>query len=326
MEIVPVSDSTIDAKYLGKIIQNKYGLSVNTECKLFRTGINHSYMITDGSLQYVFRIYSYNWRTKEEILEELNLLISLKGKLSISFPIADRKQNIIQPFQAPEGVRYGALFSYAKGKKIRVLSTTMLEQIGEWMGTFHQKTAEQKLERIDYNANTLTTLPYSHAKIHFRESLEEMVYLKKVDQLIASTFEKAASYHFKKGIVHLDIWNDNMHIVDDGITVFDFDFCGNGYQVLDVAYFMTQLFHAEHNREVYESKVTTFLKKYESFNFLTKEEKEFIPYAGIAIWMFYLGVQSRRFDNWSNIFLTEIHLERFVGMIKGWAAYYKVKI
>jgi len=301
----------------------KYGLSSKTNCKLFRTGINHSYIVTDDSQQYMFRIYSYNWRTEVEILEELRLLILLKEQLSVSYPIINKKDQLLLKFQAPEGVRYGVLFSYAKGKKVRSLTIPMLEQIGVWIGTFHQLT--ESLQRIVYNANTLTTLPYDYAKIHFSENLAEMEYLKKVKQQINKLFEKLNKDRIKTGIIHLDIWNDNMHIEEDTkITVFDFDFCGNGYLVLDVAYFMTQLFHAEPNKEIYEAKVATFLKSYESIRPLNEEEKVFIPYAGIAIWVFYLGVQSRRFDNWSNIFLTEIHLKRFVGMIQQWEDYYEV--
>ena len=324
MEIVPVIDSTIDANYVRKILQVQYGLSTKTNCKLFRTGINHSYIITDDVQQYVFRIYSYNWRTEVEILEELKLLTLLKEQLSVSYPIPSKQDNLLLKFQAPEGVRYGALFSYAKGKKVRSLTMPMLEQIGAWIATFHQLTASTSLQRINYNANTLTTLPYDYAKDHFSETLAEMEYLKKVKQQINQLFEQINKDRIKTGIIHLDIWNDNMHIADTGITVFDFDFCGNGYLVLDVAYFMTQLFHAEPNKEIYETKVTTFLKSYESIRLISEEEKAFLPHAGIAIWMFYLGVQSRRFDNWSNIFLTEMHLKRFVGMIQQWADYYKV--
>ena len=148
--------------------------------------------------------------------------------------------------------------------------------------------------------------------------------MKNVKQQIHTLFEKVKQDDVKTGIIHLDIWNDNMHIADTGITVFDFDFCGNGYLILDVAYFMTQLFHAEPDKKIYETKVATFLKTYESISPLSEEEKALIPYAGIAIWGFYLGVQSRRFDNWSNTFLTELHLKRFVGMIQQWADYYKV--
>ena len=324
MDIVPVIDSTIETNYIRKTLQVQYGLSVKTNCKLFRTGINHSYIITDNGQQYVFRIYSYNWRTEVEILEELKLLISLKKQLSVSYPIPSKHDKLLLKFQAPEGLRYGALFSYAKGKKVRSLTMSMLEQIGTWIGIFHQLTVSKSLQRVDYNANTLTTLPYEYAKDHFSETLAEMEYLKKVTQQSNKLFEQLDKNRIKTGIIHLDIWNDNIHIAETGITVFDFDFCGNGHLALDVAYFMTQLFHAEPNKEIYETKVATFLKSYESIRPLSKEEKIFLPHAGIAIWIFYLGVQSRRFDNWSNIFLTEMHLKRFVGMIQQWADYYKI--
>ena len=46
----------------------------------------------------------------------------------------------------------------------------------------------------------------------------------------------------------------------------------------------------------------------------------------VSIWFFYLGVQCDRFDNWSNVFLTEDYLRRFVAMIKKWIAYHHFQI
>lgn len=104
------------------------------------------------------------------------------------------------------------------------------------------------------------------------------------------------------------------------VTIFDFDFCGNGPLILDVAYFCKQLFHIENNKEEYELKKDAFLAGYQSIRKLTKQEINLIPPAGAAVYIFYLGVQCRRFE-WSNIFLTENYLKIFVGKIKNWVEY-----
>ena len=54
------------------------------------------------------------------------------------------------------------------------------------------------------------------------------------------------------------------------------------------------------------------------------EELKLIPTAGQAIWLFYLGVQSQRFD-WSNIFLTENYLKMYIGRLKSWITYNQSK-
>lgn len=77
MSEFPITNSTLSAKKLGEFIQQKYNLSKSTECKLFRAAMNHVYMVTDVNEKYVFRVYTFDWRTKTEIDEEIRLLLHL---------------------------------------------------------------------------------------------------------------------------------------------------------------------------------------------------------------------------------------------------------
>jgi len=69
----PVTESTLSANHIEQFLKEKYNLSQNTECKLFRTGMNHLYMVNDGEEKFVFRVYIFNWRTKLELAEKLRL-------------------------------------------------------------------------------------------------------------------------------------------------------------------------------------------------------------------------------------------------------------
>ena len=83
------------------IIKDKYNLSESFECKLFRTGLNHTYFISNTKRKFVVRVYCYNWRTKTEIQEELLLLELLKkNNLTVSYPISDKEDNQIQEINA----------------------------------------------------------------------------------------------------------------------------------------------------------------------------------------------------------------------------------
>ena len=97
MIIFPVTTSTLSAKELGNFIKDKYQLNENINCKLFRTGMNHTYFLSDNETKYAVRVYSYNWRSKSEINEELALLQLLKeNNLSVSFPIQDKNGEFIK--------------------------------------------------------------------------------------------------------------------------------------------------------------------------------------------------------------------------------------
>lgn len=318
----PVTTSTLSATALGQFVIKQYNLSENCTCQLFRTGINHTYFIADNETKYVLRVYFYNWRTKSQIKEEIKLLQLLKeNHMSISFPIVDKKGEFIQDINAPEGRRHAVLFSFAEGEKIRFMNVAACFSIGSLMAKIHTITANKSIKRFTYDTETLVQLPFEYAKSHFSESIAEMQFVKKQSKKISKTFEEIDFTKITKGIVHLDIWYDNMNVTDKNeATIFDFDFCGNGLLIFDVAYFFKQLFHIEANKDEYELKIQSFLKGYQSKRTLSKEEIKMIPDAGAAIWIFYLGVQSQRFD-WSNIFLTENYLKMYVGKMKSWMEY-----
>lgn len=323
MKVFPVIASIVSEKELGEFAKEKYGLNESFECSLFRTGMNHTYFISDKETKYVLRVYSHNWRTKSEIKEELELLILLsKNNLGVSFPIEDKNGILIHEINAPEGIRYVVLFSFAKGEKIRFLDQETCFSIGSLMAKIHNLTANKHIERIAYIKETLLELPYDYLKQFFSEEIPEMKFIKEIGNLFKkSDFEKT-----QNGIVHMDIWYDNMAISNEKeITIFDFDFCGNGAQILDVGYFCKHLFHIETDKNEYELKKNHFLDGYQSIRTLSEDELKLIPKAGLAVFVFYLGIQAKRFD-WSNIFLSENYLKLFyVGKLKSWMEYNKIE-
>jgi len=326
MTSFPITASTLSEKELGNFVRARYNLFDDFECKLFRTGINHTYFISNTKSKYVFRVYSYNWRSKTEIQEELELLELLKkNNLPVSFPIPDKEDNLIQEINAPEGLRYAVLFSFAEGKKMSYMDIETCFEVGLLMAKIHEITANKTINRTNYNSELLLKKSYNQLTKFFAEDLTEMKYLKELGNEISVSFQKINQSEFQKGIVHLDFWYDNFSVnAKNEITIFDFDNCGNGLLILDIGYLCKHLFIIESDKEIYESKVQSFLNGYLKIRKLTDQEIKLIPEAGASIFAFYLGVQAQRFD-WSNIFLTEGYMRMFVGRIRSWMDYYKIK-
>lgn len=326
MTTFPVVASTLSETELGRFITEKYQLNEDSNCKLFRTGVNHTYFILDNESKFVVRVYCYKWRTKIEIEQELELLILLKNNsLSVSYPIADKNGNLIQEINAPEGLRYVVVFSYAKGEKMRYMSNETCYSIGSLMAKIHNLTETRKLDRVNYDSEILLNKSYSYLQSFFSEDLDEMKFLKEIGNKISEKLKEANLIENQKGIVHLDIWYDNLTVFNENeITIFDFDNCGNGLLILDVGYFCKQLFFIESDKNEYELKAKSFLDGYQKIRHLSENEIKLIPEAGASIFVFYSGVQAQRFD-WSNIFLTENYLKMFVGRIRNWLEYYETK-
>jgi Ser/Thr protein kinase RdoA (MazF antagonist) len=328
MTVFPVIDSTLSARHLATWAIEKYNIPTQTTCRLLRTNMNHTYVVAEPATTYILRVYSYNRRTLTDIAEEVSLLNMLKESgVGISYPIPDTYNTYIHEIQAPEGIRYAVLFSFAKGGKIRNLTGELCYQIGQTLARMHQATLGRQINRTTYTTHVLTHLAYQQAKVYFPESLPEMQFIQASAKKLDAVFEEVATMDTRTGIVHLDIWYDNMSITDDGqITLFDFDNCGNGWLILDIGYFCMQLFHTQPDKMEYEKKKALFLKGYQEITTIPEAEISLIPYAGLAIWIYYLGLQAERFDNFANIFLSENYLKMYMGKVKEWLLYHQITI
>ncbi len=321
MTVFPVTDSTLSPAHIAAFLKEKYRLTGLVTARILKTGINHTYLVTTENDKYIFRVYSLGWRTEKEIMEEIRLLQLLKDRtVPVSYAIADAQSNYLQQLQAPEGQRYAVLFSFAKGEKQLNYSAELHYKAGEIMARMHQLTQNLPLERVDYTPGVLLDDSFEKLQQFLSLTTNEMQFMKRLRQYLHKTFRTANEGNLRKGVVHLDIWFDNM-VIDQqsAITLFDFDFCGNGWFFLDVGYYILQVFSTEKEGNEFAIKKDAFLKGYESVTPISAEEKELVPAAGAAIYFFYLGVQCNRYDNWSNVFLNEIYLKRFINLlVKKW--------
>lgn len=328
MTDIPVISSILSPEHLAKFVSEKYNIDSAAKGSVLKTGVNHSYLITTINKKYVLRVYFKKWRTEEEIVEELKLLDYLKeNKVSISFPIKGKDKNYIQNVNAPEGKRYSVLFSFAEGETIRIPTQKVCYELGVAIAKLHQSTINKTINREDYNAQTLVGWAFDMAKTHFSESLNEMQYFKRAKSIIFSEFEKADLNNLRKGVIHLDLWYENMKVKDKNkFTFFDFDNCGNGWLFLDIAYSLMLIFRNEPSKENFEEKRRSFYLGYESLTPISSEEKRLIPYGGLAIWLHYTGIQVQRFNDFSNHFLSEEFLKYWIHTVNQWMKYNNIDV
>lgn len=328
MNHFPVTNSNLSAQHLGQFLQERYSLSKTSTCRIIRAGINDTYLITDGSDKYVFRVYSLNWRTLLDINEEIRLLNQLKeNNISVSVPILDMENNYIQTINAPEGERFAVMFTYANGEKLHSYSLETHYQIGELMARIHKVTVNQQLDRVNYTPKILLQDSFKQLSEFLPGDMEEMNFMLSAQKYLLLEFQKADQSKIRNGIVHLDIWFENLNVTNDNrVTIFDFDFCGNGWLCLDIAFYIMQVHNTERYEEKdYQPKVDSFLKGYESIIPISEEEKRLLPMLGVSLYFFYLGVQCQRYDNYSNLFLSGNYLKRYInGLVKRYYDIYKL--
>jgi Ser/Thr protein kinase RdoA (MazF antagonist) len=317
MNVFPVSNSNLSPSHLGIFVQRHYFPEQQVECRILKTGISDTYLIATPAKRYIFRVYSFQWRTLAEISEELHLLQHLRENgISVSYPIPDLDDTFIHSFAAPEGERFGVLFSFAEGEKVLNFDMETHFRVGKLMAEMHLLTRGFTLKRITYTEKELLVDSLAQLGRFLSDNTTEMQYMKSVQEYLITELQNADQGQLRYGAVHLDLWFDNMNITAEGdITFFDFDFCGNGWLCLDMAYYMLQIHSTEKEDDERERKTAQFMLGYESVTTVSDEEKRLIPMLGVCLYFFYLGIQSQRYDNWSNVFLNEIYLKRFINLL-----------
>jgi Ser/Thr protein kinase RdoA (MazF antagonist) len=310
----PVTNSNLSAQHLATFIKEQYSFDGNVSCRIIKAGINDTYLLQHVSGQAVFRVYSLDWRTKQEILEELKLITMLKENgIDVSYPLEDSGGIFIQELDAPEGLRYGVLFSFADGDKLHNYEPAVHFNTGVIMARMHLLTEELKLDRPTYNAENMLREPIKHLRSFIKNGAPELEFMERAYQYLIAEFDKPEAAPLRKGTVHMDLWFDNMNINTAGqITIFDFDFCGNSWLCIDIAYYILQLHYVERDEKECKLKLDSFLNGYRSITPIREEEMRALPMLGLAMYFFYLGVQCERFDNWSNVFISETYLKRYI--------------
>ncbi len=168
----------------------------------------------------------------------------------------------------------GVLFSYAKGEKTLSFSEALHYKLGVIMARMHQVTQNLTIDRVHYNPKVLLIDSFELMKQFISVDTEEMQWMQRVQQYCLQQYHNADPQLQRKGVVHLDIWFDNMNIHNnEEVTIFDFDFCGNGWLVHDLAYYIMQIYSTERGTGLYELKLEHFLKGYESITPISEAGK-----------------------------------------------------
>ncbi len=316
MKNFPVLHSLLAPEALGHFIVEQYQLPPETSCRLIRSGLNDTYLLSTPKQRWVFRLYTFQWRSTEEIKAECDFLLQLQAAgVQVSYPLPDRAGNLLQAIPMAEGVRTGVLFSYAKGKKRARYDLALHQKAGEAMARLHQVGEKLTLSRPHYQVPTMMADGLGHIHRFLDPDEEAMKRMKRMQGEFLSRWEKLNQSGFRRGVVHLDIWPDNIHVDDKGeLTLFDFDFCGHGFLTLDLAYYHLQLHQLERDQAQKAAYWQGFLEAYEAIIPLSPMEKNIIPALALPLYYFYLGVQCQRFEDWSSVFLSPEYIRQYIDL------------
>ena len=256
-----------------KEILSYYSIGVLKEFKGIEEGIeNTNYFLLVDNKKFILTIYEK--RVKEKDLPFFSDLMTGLNKADFKCPIPIKNKNneTISFFKNKSLM----IVSFLEGKAKNILSPDNCKSLGREVARMHQITKNFKIER----QNDLSI--GSWRKI-FEQVKDKCCSIHKdLPKLINSNLtdvEKNWPDDLPKGIIHADLFNDNIFFKDDKFNgIIDFYFSCNDFYALEIAICFNALCFdgSKDNLSFNVTKAKSFMSGYNQLRKLNDKEKESI--------------------------------------------------
>lgn len=268
---IQIARSFVAASALADRIEAEFDLGGRVNCKLFskmlRTQDNDHYLVTTSEgAKYVARVYQEGTklgRQESDYLYELDWLLFLKEQgLPVSYPIEKRSGEYLSALQAPEGKRYYALFSLAKGSSLSIKDEEQLWIMGKNIAQIHLASNEFETNhfRMPIDLAELVDEPVERIKRFFDDENSQKLELmliaaEEAKAEIQSLIDNETMTPDSWGPIGGDFHQSSVFFNElNQPTFFNFDHCGPGWRAYDIAAFLfnSNLMH-QANQELAEA-------------------------------------------------------------------------
>ncbi|GAB3046890.1 phosphotransferase [Acinetobacter apis] len=261
---------------------SQYQDTQHADVKLLCQSENATFVVTTGQTRYALRIHRPNYHCKQTIQSELDWLDALKQH-GISVPQAKTSLHgdvILTCSTQNSDVRYAVLFDWIAGDMPTTeVDLTAFQQLGKITAQLHQHSkAWQRsaaFKRIIWDHHSMVS-PKSHWG-----DWRDAPHLKTTDhRIIEDTVQKIA-YQLQSigktpeyyGLIHADLRLTNLLLKDQQIGVIDFDDCGMGWFMHDLA---AAISFNEHHANA-KQWIDHWLEGYETQAHISQVEYDLIP-------------------------------------------------
>lgn len=308
---IKAKHTLIDEVSIAKLLQY-YNMETPIEqCRFLTSGLNDTYFIKDQNNTYIFRVYRHHWRNEQAILFELDALKHLKkNHFPISYPIKKKDGTYLCEIEAPEGLRYGVLFSYAKGECPKVNTDHSL-LMGNALGKMHARTdafVTEHTRGFQIDTDYLLDRPASFItpvmKAYFDKGTIDSFH-----DTVENIKEELDERNLEIGFCHGDFRPRNMHIHQGKLEIFDFDSCAIGYRAYDiaVAWWNMITIYKNDEKECWDA----FLQGYMAERELQKDDLYALSFLITARRIQLLGTMLKNDDVWGRNWINKQALELF---------------
>jgi len=310
--VFPAMYSMLSSDALLDFVASHYDVGTVTRCKILTRGLNDTYRVSTDEGVYILRVYRTPWRTKADVLYELDALEHLHRQgVSVSVPVKGIDGEVAREINAPEGTRYIVLFTYAGGT-VPILDKKISYEYGKIVAQIHHlsDSFSSSHQRARLDLDHLLDEPLAAIAPAMTENGGDVGYIKFwVDKIKEHLPVDRLNYGFCHGDFH--DWNAHW---DGRLTIFDFDCCGTGFRAYDLAVFLWNLKINYQGKEA--DNWQAFLTGYTVTRPLAQIELDAIPLfvAARRIWL--AGIYVSNEDVWGTAIINERFFRTFVDQLK----------
>jgi len=316
MGVFPAIYSTLAPQALVRNVLVEYELGTINRCLFWHRGLSDVYLIETDTKPYILKISHHHWRSESDIKFELEFLDFLYSQnLPVAHPIQTKSDLLFVTINAVEGDRYAALFPFAPGEVPQGdLNLKQSEIMGKTLGKLHRASLAFKndTERQPLDLEYLLDRSLETIKPYLRNR-RDLAYLldtsAEIGQQLACLESKSPLWSVCWGDPH----SGNVHFTDDNqITLFDFDQCGYGWRIFDLAKFLQVSLNAGINRQVRDA----FFQGYQQIQLLTEAEMSCLQALTkmAHIWAWGISINAVSFHSWSR--LDHFYVNRHLNQLK----------
>ncbi len=214
---------------LGAQLEAHFGLK-NAVCEDLNTLANDVIAVTTSDARFALKLYNPQSRSRIEVEWEIELTTHLiNNGAPVAKPVPGQN-GYIESFNAYGENRTAVLFEWASGEKPEPSRGTYI-LLGKAAAQIHQ-AADTFTSSLDRESHDVTTLIDDQLELMKTQLIEAERWLEAVD-LGKRLKNIVANPALERGICHMDLTLDNVHMDGDTITVFDFDSAAECWRSLE---------------------------------------------------------------------------------------------
>jgi Ser/Thr protein kinase RdoA (MazF antagonist) len=302
---IPAAYSTLSISAIVTELLCRYGIPEVRGCQFWRRGLSDVYWIetADGS-SYILRISHHHWRSRSDVLYELEFLEHLHShQVPVAYPLRTKAGELCLTVKAPEGDRFASLFICAPGSvPIGDLNLVQSRVLGCTVAQIHAsaQSFQSTVARSPLDAEHLLDRSLGHLDCFLGDYPQQQ----QVIHQIAANLSRQLTALPKESPYWTVCWGDphsgNTHFASDtALTLFDFDQCGPGWRAFELGKFLQVAMSCGVDRKVRRA----FLEGYQSIAPLEEVELQMIrPLTQAAyLWNWSIVVNYAQFHDYCRL-------------------------